>query len=94
MLIKKAASGNLTGPRGNGVANMDSERPGILTWLMSKANALDCLHSFPGLNLEFKSNIIWMEEISLCWAVSKSTSKELFVNKSYCYKCYINLEGM
>lgn len=58
--------GSLRGPYWTGedrATDIRSERPRILTWLMSKANALDCLHSFPGLNLEFKSNIIWMEEI-------------------------------
>lgn len=52
-----------TGPRGDRAADIRSERPGICAWLMSKANAFDCLHFFPGLNLEFKSNAIWMEEI-------------------------------
>lgn len=51
------------GPRGNRGAAISPERPGICTWLTSKANALDSLYSFPGLNLEFKSNVIWMEEI-------------------------------
>lgn len=54
VLVKKASSGGLSEPSGDRTADISSERPGILTWLMSKAYALDCLHSFPGVNLEFK----------------------------------------
>lgn len=96
MLIKKKR-GNFRRPyriqKKRGI-DMGFKRLWILTWLVSKANAFYCPHFLPGQNLEFKSNIIRMEEIELYQAVSKSTSKELFVNKSYCYKCYINFEGL
>lgn len=65
VLIKMATSGDLTGLREDRAADTNSERPGILTWLMSPTNVLDCLHSLLGQNLEFRSKVIWMKKIRL-----------------------------
>lgn len=84
VLIKEAISVDLTGLREDRAAYTNSERPGILTWFMSPTNVLDCLHSLLGLNLEFKSNVIWMKKNMTLWAISKRTSKEPLVNKLCC----------
>lgn len=45
------------------VIDIRFERFRIFIWFMFKVNVFDCLYFFLGLNLEFKLNIIWMEEI-------------------------------
>ena len=48
--------------RGQSNYDLGSGRLGILTWLMSRANVLDCLQSLLGLNLEFRPNVNCMEK--------------------------------